>query len=58
MSKQEARGLWGSLQDTLNESGFDVELPGLSELDPTRARKMPSMPFGLAVALGRSPLCS
>lgn len=51
MSKNEPRGLWTSLQDTLNEAGFDVELPDLSDLDPTRACKMICMPFGLAAAL-------
>lgn len=51
MSKKEPRGLWASLQDTLNEAGFDVELPDLSDLDPMRACKMICMPFGLATAL-------
>lgn len=51
MSKKEPRGLWASLQETLTEAGFDIELPDLSDLDPTRACKMICMPFGLAAAL-------
>lgn len=51
MSKKKPGGLWARLQDTLIEAGFDVELPDLSDLDPTRACKMICMPFGLAAAI-------
>lgn len=51
MSKKAPRGLWASLQSTLNEAGFDIELPDLADLDPTRACRMICMPFGLSTAI-------
>jgi len=51
MSKAKPRSLWENLQEKLKEAGFDVELPDLSDVDPTRACKMICMPFGLAATL-------
>ena len=43
-------GLWASLQSKLEQAGFDVRLPDMSEFDPTVACKVICLPFGLATA--------
>jgi Arc/MetJ-type ribon-helix-helix transcriptional regulator len=48
--EEKTGGLWATLQEKLNEAGFDVRLPDLSDLDPLNCR-MICMPFGLAESL-------
>ena len=50
MAKNEPKGLWASIQETLNDAGLEIELPDLSDLDPLNC-KMVCMPFGLAASL-------
>ena len=50
MAKNEPKGLWASIQETLNDAGLEIELPDLSDLDPLNY-KMVCMPFGLAASL-------
>lgn len=43
-------GLWDTIQEKLKQSGLDIELPDLSDLDPANC-KMICMPVGLGESL-------
>ncbi len=50
MAKSEPKGVWASIQETLNDAGLEIELPDLSDLDPLDC-KVVCMPLGLAPSL-------